>query len=53
MTIDYKLEKSNKQKGEEGKYQILEIFEDGVKRTCGVYFNKKDAVESLKKLKGN
>jgi hypothetical protein len=48
--IKYKLHKS--EKSQEGLYQILECttdFPNGL--TCGIYFNKKDAIEDLKKLK--
>jgi hypothetical protein len=32
-----------------GNYQILERFEDSF-RTCGEYFNKKDAIKTFNKL---
>jgi hypothetical protein len=44
--LQYKMHKSDKSKSETGKYQILEQDGSGW-RTCGVYFNKKDALKDF------
>ena len=49
MNIEYKLHKSDKDKYHAGNYQILEFVDDQC-RTCGIYFNKKDALKDLKRL---
>ena len=50
MSTIYKLHKSDKIKGEEGKYQILETVHNKNEvntSCCGVYFSKRDALIDL------
>ena len=52
--ISHTLHKSDKAKGESGKYQIIEksdLYQHG--RCCGVYFTKKDAMIDLKIMEKN
>lgn len=48
--IEYKIIKSDKSRGHEGKYQLQEFIKNQW-QTCGIYFLKKDAVADLKRLK--